>query len=80
MTNADPNNWPLSFSLYNRLRAQRNIGIQEGLQMAITAVKNLKEIKAWESDGEKFTDIWFDADGKTKDAAVSAIEALVKKQ
>ncbi len=80
MTDHNFNDKPLSFSLYNRLLAQRNIGIKEGLLMAIAAVKNLKEIKAWECDGEKFTDIWFDTDNKTKDAAVSAIEALVQKQ
>jgi len=79
MSDTNSNNKPLSFSLYNRLRAQREIGIQEGLQMAISAIINLKQIKSWESDGEKIIDIYFDADDKTKDAIISAIKSLVAK-
>jgi hypothetical protein len=44
--------------------------------MAKLAVGNLKLIKSWESDGEKITDIYLDADDKTRDAAIMAIGAL----
>ena len=79
MTDTNSNDKPLSFSLYNRLRSQRNIGIQEGLHMALDIIINLKQIKSWESDGEKIIDIYLDADDKTKDVIISAIKSLISK-
>jgi hypothetical protein len=47
--------------------------------MALDIIINLKQIKSWESDGEKIIDIYLDADDKTKDVIISAIKSLISK-
>lgn len=61
-----------------KLKEARTSGRLAGLREAREAVEKLKPIKSWESDGEKFTDIWIDIDNRTRSAALAAIDGLME--